>query len=172
MLPLALHWIGELLFLNAFKEDEVVDQNNFNKDNVSGNKRQSGSTNDFNKPSTGSNSSNLGSNVGSNLGANQNAQGGSSINASNIDDVIRESLTNVMNRVVSNLEPQLNDMATKIANQAVDKGRDFASTAYRRVQTQPWYLVGFAAVLLVGAAIVIGFSAESSDTSSATPDLH
>lgn len=141
----------------------MVDQNNFNSDNISGNKRQSSSsTNTTNKPSTGSNLSSSG----------QNTQGASNINASNIDDVIRESLTNVMNRVVSNLEPQLNDMATKIANQAVDKGRDFASTAYRRVQTQPWYLVGFAAVLLVGAAIVIGFSADSSDASTGAPELH
>lgn len=144
----------------------MVDQNNFNSDNVSGNKRQGSSSNtsssvNSNKPS-----------VGANATSSQNTQGASNINASNIDDLIRESLTNVMSRVVSNLEPQLNDMATKIANNAVDKGRDFASTAYRRVQTQPWYLVGFAAVLLVGAAIVIGFNAESTDASAGAPELH
>ncbi len=72
-------------------------------------------------------------------------------------DVLRDSVANAVGSVVSAMEPQLNQMASKVATQAIDKAGDLANTSYRAIQRQPWYLVGAAAFLLVGAALIIGF---------------
>ena len=81
------------------------------------------------------------------------------ISTSNVGDVLKDSLASAMGEVVHALEPQLNEMATRYTHQAIDKSRVLATGAVTRVRNQPWYLVGFAAVLLIGAAIMIGFQA-------------
>lgn len=76
-------------------------------------------------------------------------------------DILRESVANAVGSVVSAMEPQLNEFASKAATQAIDKSRDLVHSAYTGVRRQPWYLVGFAAVLLIGAALLIGFGSSS-----------
>ena len=78
-------------------------------------------------------------------------------NQTDLNEVLRESVTAAVGNIVHAMEPQLNDMATKAANQAIDKSRDVAQVAFKNVRRQPWYLVGAAAMLLIGAAILIGF---------------
>ena len=68
-----------------------------------------------------------------------------------------DMLADAIAGIFRTLEPQINDLSGKFAAQAVDKGRDLVTTAYSRARKQPWYLVGIAAVLLVGAAVYLGF---------------
>lgn len=74
----------------------------------------------------------------------------------NVADVLKDSLAVAMGNVVHALEPQLNEFATRYAAEAVDRSRAMATRAVRSISARPWYLVGVAAVLLVGAAVVIG----------------
>ena len=78
-------------------------------------------------------------------------------------DKISETVQTAVSNVIANMEPQLNELAGKVAQQAVAKSKDFAQIAVRRVQKQPWYLVGFAALLLIGAALFLGFQAAEDD---------
>ncbi|MEK7356344.1 MAG: hypothetical protein AAB250_07835 [Bdellovibrionota bacterium] len=78
-------------------------------------------------------------------------------NVSNVGDILKDSIASAMGDVVQALGPQINELATKYAQQAVDKSRVVALGAVKRVRAQPWFLVGIAAVLLVGAAMMIGF---------------
>jgi ElaB/YqjD/DUF883 family membrane-anchored ribosome-binding protein len=78
-------------------------------------------------------------------------------------DKIKDSVQSAISNVISNMEPQLNEFAGKIAQEAVLKSKDYAAVAVRRVQKQPWYLVGFAALLLIGAALFLGFQAADMD---------
>lgn len=72
----------------------------------------------------------------------------------NTSDIIKDSVASAVGNVVSAMEPQLNRMATEVANKAIDRSRDAAQSAYQAVQRRPIYLVGLAAILLVGAAIL------------------
>ncbi|MES2964855.1 MAG: hypothetical protein V4760_13270 [Bdellovibrionota bacterium] len=84
----------------------------------------------------------------------------------NVGDVLKDSLASAMGEVVHALEPQLNDLATRYTHQAIDKSRTLGTAAVTRVRNQPWYLVGAAAILLIGAAIMIGFQSNE-DTATA-----
>ncbi len=75
----------------------------------------------------------------------------------NSSDIIKDSLAGAVNQVVTAMQPQVNEFATRVATRAVDQVGAGAQTALRTVQRQPWYLVGCAAALLVGAALIIGF---------------
>lgn len=81
------------------------------------------------------------------------------VSNTNVADVLKDSLTHAMTDVVHALEPQLNELATRYTQQAIDKSRVLATGAVSKVRAQPWYLVGVAAVLLIGAAVLIGFQA-------------
>ena len=74
--------------------------------------------------------------------------------------VIKDQVSTALGQVVSAWEPQINEYANRFADQAVDKGKDLAQSAFQAARRQPWYLVGAAAFLLVGAAIVLGFGAK------------
>lgn len=54
------------------------------------------------------------------------------------------------------MEPQVNQLVSHLAGEAIDRSSDLARRAYKRAKNQPLYLVGGAAVLLVGAAITLG----------------
>ncbi|MES2856698.1 MAG: hypothetical protein V4692_12580, partial [Bdellovibrionota bacterium] len=79
------------------------------------------------------------------------------------NDIIRDTLVNAVGTMMQTFEPQINDFSARMAHQAVDRSKDLAATAYSRVQKQPWYLVGIAAFLLVGAAVMIGFGGEAAE---------
>lgn len=86
------------------------------------------------------------------------------ITNTNVGDILKDSLSSAMENVVHALEPQLNDLATRYTHQAIDKSRDLASGAVTQVRAHPWYLVGIAAVLLIGAAVLIGFQSNEEAT--------
>lgn len=86
-------------------------------------------------------------------------------NNMNINDtgkIVREQVTTAVHNIVSAVEPQINEYATKAAEQALDRGRDFAKAGYQSVRTHPMYLVGFAALLLVGAAVLLNVQSRQS----------
>ena len=79
------------------------------------------------------------------------------MNSTTVSDVLKDSLAVAIGEVVHSLEPQLNDIATRYTHDAIDRSRKLATVAVREVKNRPWYLVGAAAVLLIGTAILIGF---------------
>lgn len=87
------------------------------------------------------------------------------------NDVIRDTLVNAVGSFVQTFEPQINDFSARMAHQAVDRSKDLVAAAYTRVQRQPWYLVGIGALLLIGAAVMIGYGENESLAASAEPDF-
>ncbi len=75
------------------------------------------------------------------------------------EDVLRDSISSAVANVVRSVEPQLHEYASQLTEQALDQGKKLVTTTFRTVRREPWYLVGVAAVLLVGAAIILGISA-------------
>ena len=78
--------------------------------------------------------------------------------AQNVGDILKTSMSSTVNDIFHSLEPQINQFANQAAHVAVDRTRDIAIMALSQVRRQPWYLIGAAAALLVGAALVIGFN--------------
>lgn len=72
-------------------------------------------------------------------------------------DAIRNSVAGAVSSLTKALEPRLNEFAMQATNKLLDNGQDLARAAFRQVRRKPWYLVGFAVALLVGAAAFLGF---------------
>ena len=91
-----------------------------------------------------------------------------------ITDSLNDTVANAIATMARAMEPKLNEFATEATHRALDGGRKFAENAYHRVRAQPWYLVGVAAFLLVGAAILLGFnpSEDSSESGENRAQLH
>lgn len=71
-------------------------------------------------------------------------------------DNLKKSVVSAVSGIVTSMEPQLNMLASRAATRAIDQTAHFAQLAYRKVRAQPWYLVGIATILLVGAAVLMG----------------
>lgn len=82
-------------------------------------------------------------------------------NSTNNPDIIKDTVASALGNVISAMEPQLNRIATDVTNKAIDRSKDAAQSAYQAVQRRPMYLVGVAAVLLLGAAILFTFQNRS-----------
>jgi hypothetical protein len=68
---------------------------------------------------------------------------------------IRDSVSNAIGNLVSSIEPQLNEFATKAALSALERSRDYARSAVSAARRQPWYFIAGAAVILLGVAALV-----------------
>lgn len=77
-------------------------------------------------------------------------------------DAIEQTIAKIVNSFVRNLEPQLNRVANQVAHRVMSRGHDFADTGVRRMQDQPWYMVGGAlALIAVGVGLLFAFESSS-----------
>ncbi len=80
-------------------------------------------------------------------------------------DMIEQTIAKGVNSLLQTLEPQLNRIGTQIVNRAMSRGQNFADTGVKRMQDQPWYMVGGAlALVAVGVGLLFAFDADSSSS--------
>lgn len=68
-------------------------------------------------------------------------------------DTIGDTIARAVMSLTRAMEPRINEMAAEAAHRAVREGQKVAHDVYRRVRSEPWYLIGIAAALLVTAAV-------------------
>lgn len=74
-------------------------------------------------------------------------------------DLVKSSVMNVLDSVVREYEPQIQQFTANIAHQAVDRGVELAQQAVGRVQKQSWLKLGLAAALGIGAIAILSYEA-------------
>lgn len=108
-----------------------------------------------NKPQTQSASASSSSNQSASMNS-----GATSMNSGS-GDAFEETIAKGVSSLMQTLEPQLNRIAGQIANRVMARSHDFADTGVKRMQEQPWYLVGGAlALVAVGVGLLFAFDAE------------
>lgn len=86
--------------------------------------------------------------------------------------MIEQTIAKGVTSLLQTLEPQLNRIGTQIINRAMSRGQNFADTGVKRMQDQPWYMVGGAlALVAVGVGLLFAFDADSSRPDFSKSDL-
>lgn len=94
---------------------------------------------------------------------------GSSANSgSGSGDMIEQAIAKGVTRLIETLEPQLNRIGTQIVSRAMSRGQNFADNGVKRMQDQPWYMVG-GALALVAVGVGLLFAFENSSSSPESP---
>ena len=126
--------------------------------------QSSQSTASASKPQTHSASSSTQSQSSSSPSTSSDSATRSSMNSgSGSGDMIEQTIAKGVNSLLQTLEPQLNRIGTQIINRAMSRGQNFADTGVKRMQDQPWYMVGGAlALVAVGVGLLFAFDADSS----------
>lgn len=85
--------------------------------------------------------------------------------------MIEQTIAKGVSHLIQTLEPQLNRIGTQLVNRAMSRGQGIADTGVKRMQEQPWYMVGGAlALVAVGVGLLFAFEGQSNspDFSSST----
>jgi hypothetical protein len=90
----------------------------------------------------------------------ENTQHASSSPSTGGGDAFEAAISKGISTILQKLEPQLNRVATQVANRAMSRGQTFAETGVHRMQEQPWYMVA-GALALVAVGVGILFAVET-----------
>lgn len=79
--------------------------------------------------------------------------------------MIEQYIAKGVTHLLQTLEPQLNRVGTQVVNRVMSRGQNIADTGVKRMQDQPWYMVGGAlALVAVGVGLLFAFEANSSSS--------
>lgn len=115
------------------------------------------------KPQSSSSSSQSSSTSTPSASSSLNTSSGSTSSASSNVDMVEQTIAKGVSHLLQTLEPQLNRIGTQIVNRVMSRGQDIADTGVKRMQDQPWYMVGGAlALVAVGVGLLFAFEGNSS----------
>lgn len=77
-------------------------------------------------------------------------------------DAIEQAISKGVRSLLDTVEPQLNRIGTQLVNRVMSRGQEVADTGVKRMQDQPWYMVGGAlALVAVGVGLLFAYEANS-----------